>query len=118
MLHKKLNYSFHDATLISAEMEKEDRLLIHLRLDGMTYPDHDPLSLTFSGILNAGEVKDYFRAIESYAHQPGWHGTRIDDLDYAPDRISKTLDLYLILALDGYPPLVIHCKKLRITSEH
>jgi hypothetical protein len=114
MIRKELEYNFHDSVVISCKMENVDRLNIEVMLYELFYPTKDNLKLTFSGIFNVEKVKTYMDELNRDSLEPNWNGTRINNLNFNNKKISKDLDLNLILNLDGYKPLGIHCKKLTI----
>lgn len=116
MILKELPYDFHDATVISCEMEKTDRMKFVVMLYPIFYPSGVNLELTFSGIVNFQEVNDLVRQLNRTAHETNRIGRGVDALNYNSDRTSKELDQHLVLELDGYEKFNIHCKKLRISS--
>ncbi|MFD2562905.1 hypothetical protein [Aquimarina rubra] len=117
MLKKELDYNFHDAIVVSCEMEKEDRLSLVVMLYEVFYLNKGYLKITFSGIFNSGKVNEFIYQLDKDAVEPNWNGTRIDNLNYHTKKISKDLDQNLVLNLDGYQPINIHCKKLRIEKQ-
>jgi len=114
MIRKELEYIFHDSVIVSCEMEVFNRLKIEVMLYEIFYPTKGNLKLTFSGIFNFEKVKAYIDELNQDSIAPNWNGSRIDNLNYNTKKISKDLDLNLILNLDGYKSLTIHCEKLRI----
>lgn len=114
MITETLTPNFHDAVIVSCAMEKHDRLEMVV----WNYDLHDAtteyLAVTFSGIFNATEVGELINKVSNNPATPDRNGTRIDNLSYDPQNVSKTRSLYLLLELDGYEQIVIHCKKLRI----
>ncbi len=116
MIHKDLPFDFHDATVISCEMEKIDRMKLVVMLYPIFYPSHVNLELTFSGIVNFQEVKALVENLNRNGHESNWIGRGIDALNYHRERTSKDLDQHLVLELDGYKKMNIHCKKLRISD--
>ncbi|MDB3887382.1 hypothetical protein N9344_00350 [bacterium] len=114
MIKKEFGYNFHDSVVVSCEMEKLDRLILVVILYEIFYPTKEYLKLTISGIFNFEKVSELVDELNKDSHKLNRNGTRIDSLNYNADKISKDLDLNLLLSLDGYKQMNIHCKKLRI----
>ncbi len=114
MIKKELEYNFHDSVVVSCNMEKSDRMKMEVMLYDFSSQTKNYVSLTFSGIFNSEKVNAHIEELTTNSFEPTWNGTRIDDLSYHREKVSKERDQTLVLSVDGYEPLAIHCKKLRI----
>lgn len=114
MIKKELEYNFHDSVIVNCQPEKEDRFSMTVQLYEIFYPSKDLIHLTFSGIYNPEKTLRLINQINDEKLEPYWNGTRVNSINYDNKKIPKELDLYLFVDFDGYEPLRIHCKKLRI----
>ena len=116
MIHTKLEYKFHDSVILSCRSPKSGRIELVVKVYELFYPSADELTLTFSGIFNFETAIERILELNESATDQNWLGRRIDSLEFNDNKTSKDLDLHFVLEVDGYDPLPIHCKKLRITK--
>ena len=114
MIKKELEYNFHDSTIISCEQQKEDRFVLTLQLYEIFYPLKENVRIIFSGVFNHDKVSRLFKKLKINYSEPDWNGSRVNSLTYDSKKVSKDLDLYLFVDIDGFEQIRIHCKKLRI----
>ena len=114
MIKKELEYNFHDSTIISCEQEKDDRFVLTLQLYEIFYPLKDKVRIVFSGVFNQDKVSRLFKELKMDYLEPDWNGSRVNLLTYDSKKVSKDLDLYLFVDIDGFEQIRIHCKKIRI----
>ena len=114
MIKKDLEYNFHDSVIVNCQAEQVDRFSMTVQLYEIFYPSKHLINLTFSGIYNSEKTLRLVNQINDDKLEPDWNGTRVNSINYDNKKISKELDLYLFIDFDGYEPLRIHCKKLRI----
>ena len=114
MNKKELEYNFHDSVIVNCQPEKEDRFSMTVQLYEIFYPSKDLIHLTFSGIYNSEKTLRLTNQIHKENIQPDWNGTRVNSIEFDKNKSSKDLNLFILVDFDGYEPLTIHCKKLRI----
>lgn len=114
MIYKELPYHFHDSLLIDCQKEKENRFSLTLQLYELFYPSKDSVKLTLSGVFNTEKTTKWFEQLKAEQKEDQQTYFRVDTINYDTKKISKDLDLYLFVAVDGAAPITIHCKKIRI----
>lgn len=114
MKKKKLEYNFHDSTIISCEQEKDDKFVLTLQLYEIFYPLKENVRILFSGVFNQDKVSRLFEELKMDCLEPDWNGSRVNSLTYDSKKVSKDIDLYVFVDINGFEQIRIHCKKIRI----
>lgn len=116
LIRKNLEYEFHDSVVVGCTVEKADRISLVVELYSIYYPTQDLIRLTFSGIYNSEATINFVNRLIERANVRNCIAERIDSLHFDKEKISKDLDLYVVLDFDHYQPFTVHCKKLRIVK--
>ena len=114
-LKKKMAFNFHDAVIISSDFHGNN-WTIKLRLCEILYPGKKDLKLIFKNIHRTEKALNLHHEMVADELEPGWNGTRINDLDFDSKKILQETSQHYYMNADGYKPVSISCTDLEIKA--
>jgi hypothetical protein len=111
----EFRFNFHDALLCEIVLGPRYDVTMIIQLDPVWNVGSKHVRLHFSKIENHNVVSSFCETIKQVDGEDELSVT-IDRLEYDPQTKSKANDLHLLVSLDGYGDIQIHCGRLTISE--
>lgn len=110
----ELNYDFHDANLLYAVTNADERsVILSFDLYPLFYRDNPRVRIALRELFNFGKVSRYFDRVKAESDDEQI-SSRCNCFQFDSKKNSKAGDLYLFLDLEAFAQIRIHCKELKL----
>jgi hypothetical protein len=111
-----LSHNYHDANLLEIRIGPRKECILTFVLCPCLNPNNPRVAVRFGGVFNFDSISHFLQRIESENRPINAYLAQCDSLHFDEKRISKVGDNFLLLRLDKFGAIEIHCKNISETD--